>query len=140
MTRHDTKELTFHEKAVLKLVTHAAEMGEPCPSNLVIADVTGSTSGSALVASLERKGLIRVERGNSKRVVTILATGRRTAGQIRKPHWRDRPETRTKARKVRPKVALAQEPAPESLPRVDRDTCFWCGARGDACRCGRRSR
>lgn len=85
--------LAPRDRVVYAMLVRAAEAGEPCPCNAEIAAVLGSTSvgaASECVSRLERDGWIAVERGNRQRVVTILATGRRTAGVIAAPHWRQR--------------------------------------------------
>jgi hypothetical protein len=77
---------------VMRILVAAADAGEPCPSNLTIASAVGSSSmatGASCIALLESMNLISVERGNCSRVVTIVATGKRTAGKVAKGHWRD---------------------------------------------------
>lgn len=74
-------------------LVRAADTGATCPGNLVLAELIGkeSTSGvSDRLQRLEAHGLIHVERGNNCRVVTIIASGRRTAGDVSAPHWRHR--------------------------------------------------
>lgn len=142
MTRRNTNELTFIEKEILAIISRAAEAGQACPSNTMFADLTGSTNASEIISSLERKGMIRVQRGNSKRVVTIIATGKRTAGEIKRPHWRERAEHQGRKNAKRADRAIAGSepmPRPEDLPRVEQGSCFWCGARfeGLVCNCGR---
>lgn len=142
MNRTDLLGLTFQEKAVLASIEHAAEAGTACPSNTAFADELsiGASKGSDIIARLERKGLIKVQRGNSMRVVTIVATGKRTAGEITKPHWR----LRDKAAPCEesPRRERREQPVPipalrDDPPRVHRDPCFFCGARADACECGK---
>ncbi len=41
-------------------------------------------TGAGIVATLETMGMISVERGSNSRVVTITATGKRTAGKVKK--------------------------------------------------------
>jgi DNA-binding transcriptional regulator YhcF (GntR family) len=71
------------------LLKQAADRGEACPTNRVLAERFGC--GTARVVSafhfLESNGMIAVERDNDHRVVTIRATGHRTSGTIGKPHW-----------------------------------------------------
>ncbi len=132
-------ELTYNEKAVMALLESAADAGVACPSNTAIGNRLGMSGGSEILSSLERKGLIKVERGSSKRVVTILATGKRTAGEITSLHWRLRPENQGKLKaragerceKKRPPERLV-----EDLPRVEQASCFWCGTRFEGQRCG----
>lgn len=71
-------------------IARAAAAGERCPSNGELCDIVGVGSAgttSVLVTRLERAGAIEVARGSASRVVTIVATGRRTAGRICKPHF-----------------------------------------------------
>ena len=78
---------------VFALIKAAAEYGAPCPKNGEIAAAIGLSSPSAVsghISLLVTAGLITVERGNSSRVVTIVKTGKRTAGSVVKPHWRER--------------------------------------------------
>lgn len=76
-------------KIALRMLTAAADRGDECPPNAMIACAMGATSpsaASAAVALLEAMNIISVERGTCSRVVTIHATGKRTAGKIRTPH------------------------------------------------------
>lgn len=76
---------------VMRLLTHAAEHHLPCPGNAEIARAVGGTglaTGAGCIALLEAMNLITVERGSNSRVVTINATGKRTAGRVGKPHFR----------------------------------------------------
>lgn len=66
----------------LDILKRAAAAGATCPTNGDIADMLGLSStatASGLVALLETAGHIKVERGRTSRVVTIVATGQRTA-------------------------------------------------------------
>lgn len=74
-------QLTPAEVITYRMIYEAAEAGEPCPENLDLEDAMGfnSTSmGSTIVARLEAKGLIRVDRSHRARIVEIIATGRKT--------------------------------------------------------------
>ena len=86
--------LTPREKAILEAVTRAAENGEACPSNAILACITDCESISAPVRNLqmlEKKGLIKVVRFQRARQVTILASGRKTKEpDLKQPHWRSR--------------------------------------------------
>jgi DNA-binding MarR family transcriptional regulator len=77
---------------IFSLLKEAAERRAPCPKNyqLAVRLGCGIATVSAAIADLETAGLIKVERGNSSRVVTICASGARTAGTIREQHWRRR--------------------------------------------------
>src|SRR5688572_4142661 len=74
---------------IFALLKQAAERREPCPTNRTLGERFGC-GDQAIVSAfyfLEANGMIAVERGNDRRVVTIAATGQRTAGRVRKPHW-----------------------------------------------------
>ena len=67
----------------LAILEGAANAGDVCPSNGTLADMLGYASGngpSGLVNLLEVAGFITVERSHSGRVVTIVKTGKKTAG------------------------------------------------------------
>lgn len=130
------------EKTVFAMIVRAAETGRPCPSNGEIAGAIGANSvatAARWIGKLEKVGLITVERGTSCRVVTIKASGKRTAGIVTKPHWRLSDAAKAQAAATATRMALSAKHAgfaPISTPtqdlvRVDRDPCFMCGARGD---------
>jgi hypothetical protein len=71
---------------VFAILKHAAARGERCPHNALLAERFGcgtSTIDGALKL-LQAEGKILVQRGTYHRVVTILATGQKTAGQVRR--------------------------------------------------------
>lgn len=75
--------------AILRRLTAAANSGAACPSNAVLASAAGIASTGAAsdqVALLEAMGVITVARGQNHRVVTIVSTGRSTAGHVRVAH------------------------------------------------------
>ena len=77
-----TRELTHAERQVLNAIQTAAEKGEQCPLNLDLEMLTGYNSasmGPKLVARLEEKGFIIVERYQRFRRVMICETGKWTA-------------------------------------------------------------
>lgn len=79
------------DERVYRLLEQAAKDGRPSPTNNEIADALGlmsSGGASAIITRLAQRGRIAVQRGNCNRVVTIVATGKSTAGRIAKPHWR----------------------------------------------------
>lgn len=125
--------MTNTDATTFAMIEHAADAGLPCPSNPDIAARHGFSSissGARAIERLERAGMICVERGNCSRVAIIVATGKRTAGVVGKPHWRmlhaprpASPFTRTRQPVGPPLAAL---PAP-----VDRDPCPRCGTRRD---------
>ena len=72
-------------RRILAIIKQCAELGEPCPTNSVLAERMGLNSTAQIVRSiqfLEASGMIEVQRGASSRVITICATGARTAGHI----------------------------------------------------------
>lgn len=141
------QQLSETDRTVLEMVTRAADAGLPCPTNGELAGALGFNSHSGPINALERlqrRGLIVVERFQIERRVTIVATGKRTKIFNDRPHWRDVPEHQ-RAEKFPPMPRnyrgrpLKFVPTAEELlnmPRVSRDPCFHCGARGDAgCGC-----
>lgn len=130
MTACFKADLTFNERALLQMIETAADAGLPCPSNTKIADSIQTYCGSTLLCSLKRKGLVRIESAGARRIVTILASGKRTAAEM--PNQQLRPSEKRKNRRTQSHL---HRPDPETLPRVDRDACFYCGSRGDVCQC-----
>lgn len=123
------------ESVVFNMLNQAAERGDPCPSNDLICvalDASSPSRGSEVLHRLERKGLIKVERGTMSRVVTIVATGKRTAGTVADVHWRYRPENLHRRNIKYSRTRPPPPPAPKPVAvRVDRDPCPLCGIRGD---------
>jgi len=82
------------DMTVYSALVRAAEAGAPCPTNLVLCYMTGHASPSSVINAikrLEEAGTISVQRFQRDRVVTITATGQKTAAPAcTKPHWRDR--------------------------------------------------
>lgn len=73
------------EQIILDMIAAAAGRGEPCPSNAMIGAALGRSPQSALVIlnRMEKAGTIAVRRSSQSRIVTIVATGVTTAGEIR---------------------------------------------------------
>lgn len=74
---------------IFKALRLCAEAGLECPSNRQLAERVGyksTASVSDAINFLATAGMIDVERGNHNRVVTICASGKRTAGEVRKAH------------------------------------------------------
>lgn len=118
------------ETTVLSALIRAADGGEPCPSNTQLVELTGVCGTCSIhraILQLERKGLIRVERGSRTRVVAILASGKRTAPTLI--------ERRSAHRPRKPDFERLNLPIPAP---VHRDPCARCGARGDV-DCGHRA-
>jgi DNA-binding MarR family transcriptional regulator len=70
------------EQIILDALAHAAEHNQPCPINMDLEFLIGADSTSTaswIIARLEEKGLIKVERFQRFRVVEIVKTGKRTA-------------------------------------------------------------
>lgn len=81
-------------QTIFEALERAAEAGDPCPGNRALADMLGYRSTSsiaALVAEIERRGLIAVERTRTSRVVTIIASGKSTASTLLGPNSYGRP-------------------------------------------------
>lgn len=75
---------------VFRAISRAAEAGLPCPKNAELVALTGCRSTSTIADDLhflEAAGMVRVERSTNHRVVTICATGEKTAGVPGRPHW-----------------------------------------------------
>ena len=134
-----TQKLERRDDIVFGLLRRAAEKGDRCPSNLDICFAVGFGSASAgprILARIEKAGLIKVYSGQCSRVVEIVGTGKRTAGDIPRPHWRDRPENKHRKHKqyrvpIKPHPAPPEPCASFSVLRVERDPCPYCGVRGD---------
>ena len=130
--------LSEREKSAYKAIVAAANAGRTCPQNDVIAAIVGTTStgtASEVVSRLARKGWIIIHRGQSSRLVQITDTGKFTAGEIPKPHWRDKGKPRpviivpdAEQHKPRRTQSEIREEAPAP---VDREPCFKCGVRAD---------
>ena len=68
-----------------QLIEAAANEGKPCPTNRDLADMLGYAAPNqacGIVNLLEATGFITVKRGRKSRVVTIVKTGRKTAGPV----------------------------------------------------------
>lgn len=87
MTDVSAKEARWAEqdRIALAMLIKAADVGGECPSNYVLAyacGVSAANSASVIVARLEQRGLITVQRGSRQRKVTIVATGKSTCEVI----------------------------------------------------------
>ena len=132
-------------KIVLDLLMKAAERGDPCPKNSDLSAAAGCSSPSASVnfmKRLEREGVISVKRGNVARVVTIVATGKSTAGEISAVHWRLASPDKAKAAAAKTRDtnstisthgyrSVNSQPTGPIPEPIDRDPCFMCGTRHD---------
>lgn len=127
---------------VLRCLTAAAEAHETCPTNdaLAVAIQASAVAASDLVRRLERRGLIKVQRGNCTRVVTVLSTGKRTLGQVTAPHWRERngpPPIAPVQQKLvgmtypERQIFNAARDAEIEERRIARDPCVRCAVRKD---------
>jgi DNA-binding MarR family transcriptional regulator len=82
------------DTTILAMISEAAEIGAPCPTNEDLGDRLGFglSAPPQILNRLERRGLIIVERYQRSRRVTIIATGKATAPvKNTAPHWRKRP-------------------------------------------------
>lgn len=89
------------EKVLLGMIADAAAKGAACPSNADMALALGFTPQSVIniMKRLEKAGTIIVRRASQSRIVTIVATGERTAGEIvRERVYAGRKVTTAKAR------------------------------------------
>lgn len=92
-TRAKLANLYRGARVAYDLIFAAAERGLPCPSNETISAAIGAQSLSSAVNAVNAlmfAGLIDVKRGGTNRVVTIIETGKATAGHVKAPHWRER--------------------------------------------------
>lgn len=135
------------EAKVLAVLTACAEHSEPCPTNDRLCEILGVNSKSSPVRILNRMvkaGQITIARYATTRVVTIVETGRATAGGEGVPHWSTRIKRSAAVEDkagtgARPKSVPVPIPVPApmphafraDLPRVDRDPCPRCGVRRD---------
>ena len=114
-------------KRAYRLVERAAEAGEACPTNQAIAAHMGISSigtASGYLSRLQDLGVIRVERGQNMRCVTILATGKQTRGRPSIGHVS--------------KADVEERQRPLAF-QVDREPCLRCGVRPDV-GCGHSTR
>lgn len=90
------RQLNWNERTILAALTRAAAAGVQCPFNEDLDTLIGASSASTsttIVKRLENWGLIRVERYQRERRVTIVKTGKATAEvRTKAPHWRHRPQ------------------------------------------------
>lgn len=109
------------EMKVFRAIERAANAGEVCPSNPALAAMVGFesvSSSSRALNSLEKFGLITVERYSSSRVVLIVSSGKRTAayGDKQEPHFSAGASRPTKRKKAEKLVKVPEpEPKPEEL-------------------------
>ena len=86
MKRSEDRAAVAEERVriVMDMMRTAAEHGDKAPANTVLATAlgVGPATASNVVELCETMNLIRVDRGRSDRVVTIVATGARTAGKV----------------------------------------------------------
>jgi len=117
------------ERMVYSRLYEAAEIGAPCPTVTELATMLecgegGTTAG--IIARLERRGLVHVERYQRTRRVTITETGKSTAQPANTAtHWRKRPQR---------DVSTAPKPTSYRTDRIvatyaQSGTCGRCGAR-----------
>ena len=126
------------ERLALSLIEAAANAGEVCPSNAVIAQRIGAglAKASDVVLRLEKKGWIRVERFMAGRAVTIVTSGRATRwDHARTPHVRRAvtigAAVRVPVRDRSPARSAGPVRPAATFTRLDRDPCFLCGTRAD---------
>ena len=98
------------------LIRHA-ERGAPCPTNIELEDESGSYNVSSSLGTLQRNNLITIQKVGRRRTITIVETGATTG--LSKP-------TKIPSNKI-----LRKRGPSVMQPRVNRNPCEWCGARGD---------
>lgn len=78
--------------AIYASVRHAAEHGQPCPTNMtlsVVGDYSSISGPVSALAILEKDGLLRVEKRQRSRVIHF-PDGLSTLDEgLDEPHWRD---------------------------------------------------
>lgn len=102
----------------MALLERAADNGLPCPTNTQIADLLGMMSrsgGHKLLAEMERRGLVKLDREHGVRNITIVGRAASPARYNRQP----------------PRIDESR------LTRVDSRACFNCGAAYARCNCHR---
>lgn len=95
VTGHDA------EVVLLRMIADAASQGAVCPSNADMSLALGITPQAVInvMKRMEKAGTITVRRASQSRVVTIVATGAKTAGEItRERSYAGRKITSPKAR------------------------------------------
>lgn len=86
---------TPQERRLLEILTSVADKGEVCPTNdQICAMMNMQSSGSPprVMNKLVKRGKIQVERFGKSRIVTILETGKATAGERGIPHFSTKQE------------------------------------------------
>jgi hypothetical protein len=135
-----TPQLSPGQQTVYDCLCAAADTGATCPTNKALADQVGTHSFTTIIdifKALEIKGLIMVQRYAVSRVVTIVDTGKATAGMhSEREHWRvagaKNPGAYTGLRPSQ--FHRPMKPRVEDIPTeqfVDRDPCPRCGVRAD---------
>lgn len=90
-------DLTPRQQRIYDIIANAARAGKVCPTNKAIAKMEGLTSASAvadIIARLQRKGVIEVERFNRSRIIYLVDLDLETAPPSlsslagHAPHWR----------------------------------------------------
>lgn len=85
-----TRSLTPRQQRMLEILTAAAEAGAVCPTNDHLCEVMGMNSigePPTVMNALAKTGVIKVERFKQSRIITIVASGKATAGQRGDPHY-----------------------------------------------------
>ena len=85
-----TKPLPMRQLRMLNLLEEAAEAGKACPTNDQLCEAMGMNSigdPPGVMNALAKAGVIRIERFKQSRIITIVASGKATAGQRGDPHY-----------------------------------------------------
>ncbi|VWX56698.1 hypothetical protein [Sphingorhabdus sp. 109] len=104
------KTITPREQRMLDMLTAAADAGQVCPTNDALCATLGMNSVGAppqIMNKLVARGLIKVERFKQSRIVTIVATGKTTAGKRGDPHHSEEAARNVPAHRLGDEEAIA---------------------------------
>jgi len=120
--------LSAAHRSVYDALVRAANVGDRCPTDVMLCDLAGCTSPSTprrALSRLDELGLITIIGGGRHRQIIIASTRKATAPTVRCTRDHGRSYAERKAR------MNAGPPAPVMLRVVDRTPCRRCGVRGD---------
>jgi hypothetical protein len=114
------RKLTDDERTILTALVKAARAGEPCPTNedlLGLLPQRNSLSGIIKIMDrLADRKIIRIDRYQRSRRVTIVASGKATAKPSNTAtHWRNRPRNIPS-----PAIASVQQRKPDAAAEIIR--------------------
>lgn len=117
--------LNPYDRSVYDALVRAANVGDRCPTDPVLAELAGFSSpdsANRTVRRLEALGLISVVTGGCHRQVAITVSRKTTAPVVRSPRYHGG---------GRDQRLTAPPPAPAMHRVIDRTPCPRCGVRGD---------